>query len=80
MNPNSFRRLAIFDRHLSNGGSRKLGLHKSLANWFIEVESPAAPNKAFKPLAMLARTLCTPHLLRMPSASLRSRRSAQSAA
>ncbi len=24
------------------------------------------PNKAFKPLAMLARTLCTPHLLRMP--------------
>ncbi len=38
------------------------------------------PNKAFKPLAMLARTLCTPHLLRMPSASLRSGRSAQSAA
>ncbi len=29
---------------------------------------------------MLARTLCTPHLLRMPSALLRSRHSAQSAA
>ncbi len=38
------------------------------------------PNKAFKPLAMLARTLCTPHLLRMPSALLRSRHYAQSAA
>ncbi len=37
-------------------------------------------NKAFKPLAMLARTLCTPHLLRMPSALLRSWCSVQSAA
>ncbi len=39
MNPNCFRRLAIFDTRRSNGGSRKLGIHKSLANWFIEVES-----------------------------------------
>ena len=38
------------------------------------------PNKAFKPLAKLVRTLCTPHLLRMPSALLRSGCSAQSAA
>ncbi len=42
--------------------------------------SRETPNKAFKPLAMLARTLRTPHPLRMPSALLRSRRSAQSAA
>ncbi len=38
------------------------------------------PNKMFKPLAKLARTLCAPHLLRMPTASLRSRHYAQSAA